>query len=116
MKELIDIKFKILWYIKFLEFMEMWEEIEYKELLYNKCYFCIHRNKIYIRDNELNSEDSKYNRKLSDFILNYKHISNKIDLNELTEFSKYLEETYSFLPKWKELNEYLYKLAVIKWA
>lgn len=112
MKEIIDVKFKILWYIKFLEFMEMWEEIEYKKIDCIKCYFCRYRNRIYIGDNDC-AKDSKYHIRLNDYILHYKHISNEIDFDELTEFSKYLEETYGFLPKGENLNEYLYKLAII---
>lgn len=93
MKELIDVKFKLLWYIKFLEYMNMDKEvnvfIEYSE-----------DNCIYLYGHMAQS--------LTDQVLENTH------LEELILISKELEETYEFLPKWKDLNEYLYKLAIIK--
>lgn len=104
MKELIDVKFKILWYIKFLEYMRMWTDAE---LILNLW------------------ENSEY------LLTNFKYIWDKLCVFRMIEFDffvrnetkdehlliilNFLEENYTFLPKWEELNEYLYKLAVIKW-
>ena len=104
MKELIDVKFKILWYIKFLEYMRMWTEAKLELKLWDK---------------------SEYT------LTNFKYIWGKLCVFWGIEFDLFvrhetkdehlpivlgfLEENYKFLPKWKDLNEYLYKLAVIKW-
>jgi len=111
MKELIDVRFKILWYIKFLEYMGLWEEIDFKyEMNKNRGIYEInnikyHNWKMYGFCREDVGFD--YIDTLSEFI-------QRENIGEaLTEFSKYLEETYDFLPRWKDLNEYLYKLAII---
>ena len=116
MKELIDVRFKILGYIKFLEYMRMWEEIDF---LYSQqdCYYykldnCRYnlpykwiKEKLFVHYKE--GTDTMYQFTLEEYILD------QIDTKPLEEFSEYLEKTYDFLPRWEELNEYLYKLAII---
>lgn len=118
MKEIIDLKFKIVGYIKFLEFMWMWEEIKLHNMLPYDVYMCDSWF-LKIEWSDRYKKGSEYNRKLSDYIIqekcfDYYHRTEERTIQILTEFSKQLEELYSFLPKWEELNEYLYKLAVIK--
>jgi len=111
MNELIDVRFKILGYIKFLEYMRLWEEIDFKyEMNKNRRIYDINNIKYYNwKMYVFCREGISFNH--TDILSEFIQSENKVKM--LNEFSKYLEETYDFLPKWKDLNEYLYKLAII---
>lgn len=104
MKDLINIKFKILWYIKFLEFMGMGTDAKLKLKLWNNLEYSL-TNFEYI-----------WNKLCIFWMIEFDFfVKNEAKNEHLPIILEFLEDNYSFLPKWKELNEYLYKLAVIKW-